>query len=65
MDVELLLSEREVKAMTKTIAVENVITDPVEKVWGMWTEPKHIVKWCYTSDDWEAPYAANDVREAK
>ena len=27
----------------------------------MWVEPKHIVKWCFASNDWEAPYAENDL----
>jgi uncharacterized protein YndB with AHSA1/START domain len=43
--------------------VENVINAPMEKVWESWTEPKHIVKWCYASDDWEAPRAENDLRK--
>ena len=47
----------------KTITVENVVNAPADKVWEMWTAPRHIVKWYYASDDWEAPHAENDVRE--
>lgn len=47
--------------MKTQITVENVINAPVEKVWKLWTMPEHIVKWCYASDDWEAPHAENDV----
>ena len=48
--------------MAKTIIVKNIINGTVEKVWELWTEPSHVVKWCYASDDWEAPHAENDVR---
>jgi uncharacterized protein YndB with AHSA1/START domain len=46
-----------------TITVENMVNVPVEKAWEIWTEPSHIIQWCRTSDDWEAPHAENDVRE--
>jgi uncharacterized protein YndB with AHSA1/START domain len=46
---------------TIPITVETVVQAPVEKVWSYWTEPKHITKWCYASDDWHAPYAENDL----
>lgn len=48
--------------MQKQITVEALVEAPVEKVWETWTEPQHIVKWAFASDDWEAPYADNDVR---
>ena len=35
---------------------------PIEKIWEYWTKPAHITKWCYTSDDWCAPHATNDLR---
>ena len=40
-----------------------MINAPVEKVWQCWTEPEHIKQWAFASDDWEAPFAENDVRE--
>ncbi len=46
----------------KTIKVETAVKAPVEKVWSYWTEPKHITKWYYASDDWHAPYAENDLK---
>jgi uncharacterized protein YndB with AHSA1/START domain len=46
----------------KTITVETAVKAPVEKVWNYWTEPKHITKWYYASDDWHAPYAENDLK---
>lgn len=44
------------------ITVEATISVPLEKVWQQWTEPAHITKWAFASDDWEAPTAENDVR---
>ncbi len=48
--------------MRQTITVETLVSAPVEKVWEFWNEPKHIMNWAFASDDWEAPYADNDVR---
>jgi len=45
-----------------TITVETTVRTPVEKVWEYWTEPQHITKWSFASDDWHAPNAENDVR---
>ncbi len=47
--------------MVKSITVSATIHAPIEKVWETWTEPKHIVHWNHTSDDWETPHARNDV----
>lgn len=44
------------------ITVENTINAPVEKVWEYWTQPEHITKWNYASDDWHTPHAENDLR---
>lgn len=46
----------------KKITVSALINAPIRKVWSYFTEPTHIVKWCFASDDWHAPYAENDVR---
>lgn len=45
-----------------TITVQTTIQAPIEKVWEFWTNPEHIMKWAFASDDWEAPAAENDVR---
>ncbi|OAB33038.1 SRPBCC family protein [Paenibacillus macquariensis] len=45
-----------------TITVETIVHAPVEKVWGYWTEPQHITKWSFASDEWHAPNAENDLR---
>lgn len=44
------------------ITVETTVKAPVEKVWKLWSDPKHITGWCNASDDWHAPYADNDLR---
>jgi uncharacterized protein YndB with AHSA1/START domain len=46
----------------KTIMVEASIAVPIEKVWELYTEPKHIVQWNYASPDWCSPNAENDLR---
>ncbi|MCF2443482.1 SRPBCC family protein [Dyadobacter sp. CY345] len=47
---------------TPAITVEALINAPTKKVWEFWTEPQHITKWTFASDDWHAPYAENDLR---
>ena len=51
------------ESMSTTITVKNPINAPVEKVWKLWTEPSHIMKWNYASYDWHTPRAENDVRD--
>ncbi len=48
--------------MKDPITVEIVVNVPVEKAWNVWTDPEHITKWAFASDDWEAPHATNNVR---
>lgn len=45
-----------------TITVETTVHAPVEKVWEYWTEPEHITKWYFATDEWHAPNAENDLR---
>ncbi len=47
---------------TPVITVQVLINAPTKKVWEFWTEPQHIIKWTFASDDWHAPYAENDLR---
>ncbi len=48
--------------MTEKITIETTTTAPIEKVWEYWNAPEHITKWAFASNDWEAPYAENDIR---
>jgi uncharacterized protein YndB with AHSA1/START domain len=45
----------------KIISVETIVKAPIDKTWSFWTEPKHITKWCFASDDWHSPSAENDL----
>ena len=44
------------------ITVQTIVKAPLEKVWAAWNKPEHIMKWAFASDDWEAPFAENDIR---
>ncbi len=46
----------------KLITVEVVVSAPAEKAWEYFTNPEHIVKWNFASDDWHSPKADNDLR---
>lgn len=45
------------------ITVRTTVNAPIEKVWNVWTEPEHIVKWNSASDDWHTTKAENDLRK--
>lgn len=47
---------------TKSITVKTSTKEPLEKAWDYFTNPKHIVNWCFASDDWHCPKAENDLR---
>lgn len=44
------------------ITVQTVVNAPIEKVWKVWTEPEHIMRWNAASDDWHTPKSENDLR---
>jgi len=48
--------------MKKKITVESLIKVDVEQAWKLWTEPKHIRNWNFASDDWQCPFAENDLK---
>jgi len=43
------------------VSVETTVNAPVEQVWKYWTEPKHIVRWNYASDDWHTTFSENNL----
>jgi uncharacterized protein YndB with AHSA1/START domain len=47
------------------ISVEALVNAPLEKVWNCWSDPLHITKWCFASDDWHAPKAENELEVGK
>jgi uncharacterized protein YndB with AHSA1/START domain len=44
------------------LTVSVTIDAAIEKVWGCWTNPKHIVHWNFASYDWYAPHAIDDLQ---
>jgi uncharacterized protein YndB with AHSA1/START domain len=46
----------------KIISAEVIIDAPIDKVWQLWTDPKHIIRWNYASEDWHTTWAENDFR---
>jgi uncharacterized protein YndB with AHSA1/START domain len=45
------------------ITVQSTVHVPTEKVWKLWTDPKHITSWYQASADWHAPYAENNLMQ--
>lgn len=43
------------------VRVETTINAPIEKVWALWTDPRHVMHWNNASDDWCTSYAENDL----
>jgi len=44
------------------LTVQANIAADRKKVWDYYTNPKHITKWNFASDDWHCPKASNDLR---
>jgi uncharacterized protein YndB with AHSA1/START domain len=44
------------------ITVEVSIERDIEKVWELWNEPEHIIKWNHASDDWHTVRAENELK---
>ncbi len=57
-----LKSVAETTIKNQLITVSVVVHASIEKVWDMFTKPEHITKWAFASDDWESPFAENDLR---
>lgn len=43
------------------VTVQIKVSKPIDKVWEMWTEPKHIVNWNFSDESWCCPRAENDL----
>lgn len=48
--------------MAKPITVTTTVRAPMNRIWEVWNDAKHIMKWAFASDDWETPSAENDLR---
>lgn len=49
--------------MQNPINISVNINAPIDKVWEVWNDPKHIENWNAASDDWHTTSASNDLRE--
>ncbi|MEZ4803081.1 MAG: SRPBCC family protein [Gelidibacter sp.] len=47
---------------TTKVTVETTVNAEPQKAWDYYTQPQHITKWNFASDDWCCPKAENDVR---
>lgn len=44
------------------IQVEVIVDADIKIVWKHWNDRESIKGWAFASDDWECPYAENDLR---
>jgi hypothetical protein len=47
---------------TNKITVKTIVLARRQKVWDYYTQPQHITKWNFASEDWCCPWATNDLR---
>jgi len=47
---------------TAKIKVEAIVSAEVPKAWDAYTNPSHITKWNFASEDWHCPRAENDLK---
>lgn len=43
----------------RCVSIEVCINAPINLVWDVWNNPKHVVKWNHASEDWHSPSATN------
>ncbi len=46
----------------KSITIQTTVGVGVERAWEVYTDPGHIKKWAFASDDWEVGDVKNDLR---
>jgi uncharacterized protein YndB with AHSA1/START domain len=44
------------------ITINALVNANAKKTWDYYTQPQHITKWNFASDDWQCPSASNDMR---
>ncbi|PJZ48772.1 SRPBCC family protein [Leptospira saintgironsiae] len=47
---------------SKQINIQATIAADIKKAWEYYTDPKHIIHWNFATDDWQCPWAKNDLR---
>ncbi|MBV7408108.1 SRPBCC family protein [Maritimibacter sp. DP1N21-5] len=44
------------------ISINATLDAPIDRAWEVYTDPDHITRWNFASDDWCCPSAENDLR---
>ncbi|MCB9203105.1 MAG: SRPBCC domain-containing protein [Flavobacteriales bacterium] len=44
------------------ISIQVSIQASIDDVWNYWTQPEHITKWNFATDEWHCPKAKNDLK---
>lgn len=44
------------------ITIDATVAADIATAWDTYTDPEHITKWNFASDDWCCPSASNDLR---
>ncbi|WP_297332981.1 SRPBCC family protein [Flavobacterium sp.] len=47
---------------TEKITVTATVDADAAKAWQCYTQPEHITQWNFASDDWQCPWAENDMK---
>ncbi|MBY8961190.1 SRPBCC family protein [Flavobacterium sp. D11R37] len=47
---------------TEKITVTATVDADAAKAWQFYTQPEHITQWNFASDDWQCPWAENDMK---
>lgn len=47
---------------TQKITVQTNVATDLKKAWDYYTQPQHITKWNFASEEWCCPKAENDLR---
>ncbi|GAB1396998.1 SRPBCC family protein [Saprospiraceae bacterium] len=49
------------KMVRTSVKIDAWIASDIKKVWHCWTQPEHITKWNFASEDWYCPSASNEL----
>lgn len=47
---------------TNKIIVQAIVSADKQKTWNCYTQPEHITRWNFATDEWQCPDASNDMR---
>lgn len=47
---------------SKQITIQATIAADIKKAWDYYTNPQHIINWNFATDDWQCPWAKNDLK---